>query len=61
VLLSDKERRPRRLICARRTVAAGLLALENAYLYESEEQADNLETIFRISHAVGSSLQSRIV
>ena len=38
------------------------LALENAYLYEqARSRADNLETIFRISHAVGSSLQSRIV
>ncbi|MBN1193527.1 MAG: SpoIIE family protein phosphatase [Coriobacteriia bacterium] len=38
------------------------LALENAYLYQqAKNRADNLETIFRISHAVGSSLQSRIV
>ncbi|MRS11613.1 MAG: GAF domain-containing protein [Actinobacteria bacterium] len=38
------------------------LALENAYLYQqAKRRADNLETIFRISHAVGSSLQSRIV
>lgn len=38
------------------------LALENAYLYQqAKSRADNLETIFRISHAVGSSLQTRIV
>ena len=38
------------------------LALENAYLFQqAKSRADNLETIFRISHAVGSSLQSRIV
>lgn len=38
------------------------LALQNAHLYEqARSRADNLETIFRISHAVGSSLQSRIV
>lgn len=38
------------------------LALQNADLYEqAARRADNLETIFRISYAVGSSLQSRIV
>jgi len=38
------------------------LALENARLYsEVNRRAENLETIFRISHAVASSLQSRIV
>ena len=38
------------------------LALRNASLYEqATSRADNLETIFRISHAVASSLQSRIV
>jgi hypothetical protein len=38
------------------------LALKNAALYEQAmNRADNLETIFRISHAVASSLQSRIV
>lgn len=38
------------------------LVLENAYLYQqAKSRADNLETIFRISHAVGSSLQSRVV
>lgn len=38
------------------------LVLENAYLYQqAKSRADNLETIFRISTAVGSSLQSRVV
>ena len=38
------------------------LALENAYLFEQvRNRADNLETIFRISQAVSSSLQTRVV
>ena len=38
------------------------LALENAYLYERAlTRAANLETIFRISQAVGSSLQVNVV
>jgi GAF domain-containing protein len=38
------------------------LALENAYLYERAlSRAENLENIFRISQAVGSSLQVNIV
>ncbi len=38
------------------------LLFENAYLLEeTRRRADNLETIFRISHAVSSSLQSRVV
>ena len=38
------------------------LALENAYLYErAVARAVNLETIFRISQAVGSSLQVNVV
>jgi serine phosphatase RsbU (regulator of sigma subunit) len=38
------------------------LALENAYLYEQAvSRANNLETIFRISQAVGSSLQVNVV
>ena len=38
------------------------LALENAYLYEQAVvRATNLETIFRISQAVGSSLQVNVV
>jgi len=38
------------------------LALENAYLYEQAVvRANNLETIFRISQAVGSSLQVNVV
>lgn len=38
------------------------LALENAYLYEQAvSRATNLETIFRISQAVGSSLQVNVV
>ncbi len=38
------------------------LALENAYLYEQAvARANNLETIFRISQAVGSSLQVNVV
>jgi GAF domain-containing protein len=59
---------PRATPSARRMALAGTvgkqasLALENAYLYQqAKSRADNLETIFRISHAVGSSLQSRIV
>lgn len=57
-----------RQISARRMELAGTagkqasLALDNAYLFQqAKSRADNLETIFRISHAVGSSLQSRIV
>lgn len=38
------------------------LALENAFLYEQAvSRATNLETIFRISQAVGSSLQVNVV
>lgn len=38
------------------------IALKNAYLYEqATRRADNIETIFRISQAVASSLESRIV
>jgi serine phosphatase RsbU (regulator of sigma subunit)/HAMP domain-containing protein len=38
------------------------LALENAYFYErAVKRAANLETIFRISQAVGSSLQVKVV
>jgi GAF domain-containing protein len=38
------------------------LALENAYLFQqARSRADNLETIFRISQAVSSSLQTRVV
>ncbi len=38
------------------------LALENAVLFdEARTRANNLETIFRISQAVGSSLQSKVV
>ncbi len=38
------------------------LAVQNAYLYEQvRRRAENLETIFRISQAVSSSLQDRIV
>ncbi len=53
---------PRRLALAGTVGKQASLALENAYLYQqAKSRADNLETIFRISHAVGSSLQSRIV
>jgi len=38
------------------------LALDNAYFYEQAvTRAENLETIFRISQAVGSSLQVKVV
>jgi len=38
------------------------LALDNAYFYErAVTRAENLETIFRISQAVGSSLQVKVV
>ena len=38
------------------------LALDNAYLYErAVSRAANLETVFRISQAVGSSLQVNVV
>lgn len=38
------------------------IALKNAHLYEqATRRADNIETIFRISQAVASSLDSRIV
>ncbi|MDY0340113.1 MAG: SpoIIE family protein phosphatase [Coriobacteriia bacterium] len=47
---------------ARTIGAEASLALENAYLFQAaENRADNLETIFRISNAVGSSLQTRVV
>lgn len=53
---------PRHVKLARTVGSQASLALENAYLYQqAKSRADNLETIFRISHAVGSSLQSRIV
>jgi len=52
----------RRLGLAETMGSQASLALKNAYLFEqAKNRADNLETIFRISHAVGSSLQSRIV
>jgi len=52
----------RRLGLARTIGAEASLALENAYLFQAaKNRADNLETIFRISHAVGSSLQTRVV
>lgn len=38
------------------------LALENAFLFEQARlRADNLETVFKISQAVSSSLQSKVV
>lgn len=38
------------------------LALENAYLFEqARSRADNLETVFRISQAVSSSLENKVV
>lgn len=38
------------------------LALENAFLFEQTTlRADNLETVFRITQAVSSSLQSKVV
>lgn len=38
------------------------LALENAFLFEqARSRADNLETVFRISQAVSSSLENRVV
>jgi serine phosphatase RsbU (regulator of sigma subunit) len=52
----------RRLALARAAAASVTLALRNARLFEeAKSRADNLETIFRISHAVGSSLQTRVV
>jgi serine phosphatase RsbU (regulator of sigma subunit)/HAMP domain-containing protein len=65
VLLSQTHVAPlggRRLGLVSAAAAQSSLALNNAYLYEqARRRADNLETIFRISHAVGSSLQSRVV
>lgn len=59
---------PCHVLSARRLALAGTvgrqasLALDNAFLYQqAKKRADDLETIFRISHAVSSSLQSRIV
>jgi GAF domain-containing protein len=53
---------PRRLALAGTVGRQASLALENAFLYQqAKKRADDLETIFRISHAVSSSLQSRIV
>jgi GAF domain-containing protein len=65
VLLSVRDR----MVTGERTIALAdtvgkqlSLALDNAYLYEeTRSRADNMETIFRISHAVASSLQSRVV
>jgi len=65
VLTSDLPLTPpsaRRIALAGTVGKQASLALENAYLYQqAKSRADNLETIFRISQAVGSSLQSRIV
>ena len=65
VCTSGDERRPpgsKRMGLARTIGAEASLALENAYLFQAaKSRADNLETIFRISHAVGSSLQTRVV
>lgn len=53
---------PGRLALAGTVGRQASLALENAFLYQqAKKRADDLETIFRISHAVSSSLQSRIV
>lgn len=53
---------PGRLVLAGTVGRQASLALENAFLYQqARKRADDLETIFRISHAVSSSLQSRIV
>ncbi|MDZ4166814.1 MAG: SpoIIE family protein phosphatase [Coriobacteriia bacterium] len=65
VLLSGRDHArlgPHRLALADTIGKQVSLALQNASLYEqATSRADNLETIFRISHAVASSLQSRIV
>jgi len=61
---ADESRPPgsERMGLARTIGAEASLALENAYLFQAaKSRADNLETIFRISHAVGSSLQTRVV
>lgn len=53
---------PKRSQLARTIGAETSLALENAFLFQAaKRRADNLETIFKISHAVGSSLQTRVV
>lgn len=53
---------PKRTGLAKTIGAEASLALENAYLFQAaKSRADKLETIFRISHAVGSSLQTRVV
>ena len=53
---------PERLALAGTVGRQASLALANAFLYQqARKRADDLETIFRISHAVSSSLQSRIV
>ena len=52
----------RRLALAVTAGRQASIALQNAYLYEqAKRRADNLEMIFRISQAVSSSLQDRIV
>lgn len=64
LLSADEEFRPGPRVAALASAAAAsaTLALKNARLYEeAKSRADNLETIFRISHAVGSSLQTRVV
>lgn len=59
---SDPSVGQRRLELATTAAASVTLALQNARLFaEARSRADNLETIFRISHAVGSSLQTRVV
>ncbi len=65
VLLSDPGSSPISLSAlepARIVGRQASLVLENAYLYQqAKNRADNLETIFRISNAVGSSLHSGVV
>ncbi len=53
---------PRDVELVEGTIKIVTLALDNAYFFErSRVRARNLETIFRISQAVGSSLQLKVV
>jgi serine phosphatase RsbU (regulator of sigma subunit)/HAMP domain-containing protein len=65
VLECDDERRtyaPRELDLAKATGKTVSVALESAVLFQqARRRAENLETVFRISQAVSSSLQSTVV
>lgn len=60
--LSEVHLSPRQTAVAAIIAAQASLALDNAHLFaEVQARADNLETVFRISQAVSSSLQVKVV